>query len=184
MKPRFLKRIFAALCIALILLCAVYGYMRLSEQKKARAELDKMNQQFCSAVLHSDSRSDEIEIADLIPAEWDKMYVFGAYATRKEKFAAAGCEYNIAISDGISESLISMLFMNGDQVAYYVEFYPWQILTPYSTCLVIDKEFDRAVFEYADRPRLVRSFDYTSVSRPTADEIVRFVLTAGASHYR
>lgn len=126
------KRLFAALCIALILLGAVYGYLRLSELEKARAELDEMNRQFYSAVLNMGSRSDEIEFADLIPAEWDKMYVFGAYATQKEKFEAAGCAYNLAISDGISESLISMLFTSGDQVAYYVEFYRWQLLPIYS----------------------------------------------------
>lgn len=183
MHPRFLKQIFAALCIILILSGIVCGCVRLSELKKARAELDKMNHQFLSAVLTLGSRSDEIEFADLIPAEWDKMYVFGSYATQEEKFEAAGCVYNLAISDGVSESLISLLFTSGDEVAYYVEFYSWQLLPIYSAQLIIDKEFDYAVFEYADRPRLVRSFDYSSVNRQTADEIVRFILTAdGAAH--
>ncbi len=179
MKPRFLKQMLALLCITLLLSIIVYGYMRLSEQKKARAELDKMNQQFCSAVLNAKSRSDEIEIADLIPTEWDKMYVFGAYTTREEKFAAAGCEYNLAISSGVSESLISMLFMNGNEVAYYVEFYPWQIEMPHSIRLVIDKGFDRASFTPSDRPRLVRSFGSFPVDRQPADQVVRFTLTAG-----
>lgn len=179
MKPRFFKRMLTLLCIALLLSIIVHGYMRMSEQKKARAELDKMNQQFYSAVLNSESQSDEIEIADLIPAEWDKMYLFGAYTTREEKFAAAGCEYNLAISSGVSESLISMLFMNGNEVAYYVEFYPWQSEMPYSVRLVIGTEFDRASFTPSDRPRLVRSFGSFPTDRQSADQVVHFTLTAG-----
>jgi hypothetical protein len=179
MKSHLLKRIIICICIALLFIGIAIGYLRLSAYKKARTQLDEMNTSFFNACLHAAQTSGVIDFSEFIPAEWDKMYVFGAYTTKEEKFAAAGCEYNPAISSGISESLISILFMHGDDVVYYIEFYPWQIQTPYSICLVIDKEFDRASFTPSDCPRLVLSADKLPVDRQIADEIVRFTLTTG-----
>ena len=179
MKSHLLKRIIICICIALLFICIAVGSLRLSAYKKAQAQLDEMNTAFFYACLHAAQTSGVLEFSEFIPAEWDKMYVFGAYTTKEEKFAAAGCEYNPAISSGISESLISILFMHGDDVVYYIEFYPWHIQPPYSICLVIDKEFDGAVFTPSDRPRLVLSDHKLPADRQTADETVRFTLMAG-----
>ena len=77
---------------------------------------------FVESIYNESQLSNRCYLESIIPCDWDRVIVFDPYSSRSRKYKAAGYIYNYSIRTGESENVLSMVFLLGNSVVYYVDF--------------------------------------------------------------
>jgi hypothetical protein len=88
------------------------GFMNMKERNQI---------EFFQSLLYERIHSSRIPIKQLVPVEWDYMKVFHVYTTKEMKIEFAGYQYANNLDDVNYEDEVSLLFMKGGKVMYYVD---------------------------------------------------------------
>ena len=91
----------------------------------SKGEVDRNGLQyeidFYSALVQNMNASNQIFLRDLVPKKWDTVKVFKAYATENDKIDYVGYRYADSLEDITHEDVMSLLFLEGHSVVYYVD---------------------------------------------------------------
>lgn len=82
--------------------------------------LDAVNREFYTAMKENSTKTNLIPLETLVPVEWDRVIAFDAYAGAEEMERLAGTRFSEVLSYGGYSEMFSLVFMRGDEVAYFV----------------------------------------------------------------
>ena len=120
-----MKRCIDLKCIAVIavmIFAICLGFLPLhSKHDVVSQQTSRFEMEFFTGLLYALDDTKRIYIDDLVPVEWDTMYVFTAYATKDNKIDCVGYTYANDIQDITHEDVISLVFLLEDKVVYYVD---------------------------------------------------------------
>ena len=85
--------------------------------------------------------NDTCALEYVLPIVWDRVIVFQPYTSREHKYEIAGYPYDKNIRTREYEGYFSMLFMNDDEVVFYVEFALEQCVIQYKEDQVVGLEY-------------------------------------------
>lgn len=109
----------AGLIISIILIVLLISIVVNNDMSFSKTDTYEI--EFYAALLNSMQESDNILLEDIVPAEWDVVKVFTAYATKENKIKYAGYKYGNQLMDLNYEDMMSLLFLKDGKVVYYVD---------------------------------------------------------------
>ncbi|MEK4198461.1 hypothetical protein [Cytobacillus sp. FSL K6-0265] len=74
-------------------------------------------------VLSIESSIEEVNLLDITPFDWDKVYFFGPYTPKEWIYETVGYKWD-TISETVNEGMNQIVFLKNDQVVCYVYGYP------------------------------------------------------------
>lgn len=74
-------------------------------------------------VLSIESTVEEIDLLNITPFDWDKVYFFGPYTPKESIYETVGYKWD-TISETVNEGMNQVVFLQDDQVVCYLYGYP------------------------------------------------------------
>lgn len=74
-------------------------------------------------ILSADIVGEKVNLAQLTPFEWDKVYSFGPYESKESVYKTIGYKWD-RISETVSEGMNQLVFLKDDKVVCYIYGYP------------------------------------------------------------
>ena len=125
------------LIVMFIIICIISQYVHISE-------IEKTNYKFKEKIL---LQNDVIELSELTPFEWDKVYFFDAYLEKDTIYEILGFKWN-AIKRSLNDNENQVLFVKDNKVVCYSFGYKDEY---YVYCDFEDGEFYK-IFYLEDKP--------------------------------
>lgn len=112
------KKIILFICVLIVIILFFY-WVSIRENRLIALH----NQQLKQTMTSIDTSQETITLDTIIPFDWDKIYTFAPYTSKKDIEQTIGL-YSDAIQETISEGMVQLIFVNNDTVTASICGYP------------------------------------------------------------
>lgn len=112
------KKIILFICVLIVIILFFY-WVSIRENRLIALH----NQQLKQTMTSIDTSQETITLDTIIPFDWDMIYTFAPYTSKKDIEQTIGL-YSDAIQETISEGMVQLIFVNNDTVTASICGYP------------------------------------------------------------